>query len=158
MRKSFEEIIQQVNEFTFVMEEALKLLKNSPQNFKIKKKVETAFKGVQLALERHENLITDSVPPMIVDTSKYAKEFADTWKIYKDYMMEQFGIRMSSRMQVFRLTLLSEYANDDFQMATRWLEYYMANGAKNIYPVNELKPEDKNDSTESKAGFVLPKQ
>jgi hypothetical protein len=159
MRKTFDDIVQQVNEFSFVMEDAINLLKNTPQNFKLKKKIETAFKSISRAIERHEALITDAVPPMIVNTSPYAKEFVETWKIYKDYMLEQYGIRMGSRMQVFRLKLLAEYSNDDFQLAKKWLEYYMANGSANIYPVNQLKLDEKDDTnTKPKAGFSLPSQ
>lgn len=158
MRKTFDDIVQQVNEFTIVIEDALNLMKNTPQNFKLKKKVESANLSIQRAFEKHEALITDSVPPMIVNTSKHAKEFVDTWKIYKDFMLEQFGIRMGSRMQVYRLKLLAEYTNDDFALAAKWLEYYMARGSENIYPVKQLNTEEKNDTTQPKAGFTLPTQ
>jgi len=159
MRKSFDDIVQKVNELTFVIEEALNLLKNSPPNFKIKKKIETDIKSLKRSFERHEMLITDTVPPMIVNTSKHAKEFVETWRIYKDYMTEQFGIRMGTRMQAFRLKLLAEYTNDDFKLAAKWLEYYMARGSENIYPVKQLNSEEKNDqSTEQRASFALPKE
>ncbi len=158
MRKSFNNIISKLSEFSLLLEDALANLPNSAKNYKIKTKVDSAYKSLNRTIEIHESLITDVVPKLKVKTDGYTNEFIDIWNIYKDFMLEQFGIRMGSRMQIFRLQLLFDYSNNDFKLAASWLKYYMANGSSNIYPVNELKlkEEDGKSTTNKKAGFTLP--
>ena len=155
MKNTFNNIIQKFNEFNVLIEDVLNMLPNTPKNYKLKLKVEAAYKTLTRALQMHEDLITDIVPPVNIPTTDYPKEFIDTWNIYKDYLIEQFGIRMRSRMQIYRLELLFQYSNNDFKLATRWLKYYMAAGSSNIFPVNEQKLIQ--DEQSKKAGFKLPK-
>lgn len=158
MRKSFDNLVQKSNEYSMLLEDVLNNLPDSAKNYKLKKKVESAHKAFKRSMERHELLITDTVPPIKVKTDDYPKDFIDIWSVYKDFLTEQFGIRMGSRMQVYRLSLLFELADKDFTKATNWLKYYMAAGSSSIYPVNELKIEEKNgEKKEKKAGFTLPK-
>jgi len=157
MKQTFEKVIQKTNEFNVVIEDVLNLLRDTPKNFKLKKKVEAAYRSLKRSMEMHEGLITDVVPPINHKKTDYPADFIDTWNIYKDYLTEQFGIRMGSRMQLYRLKLLFEHTNKDFSIARRWLEFYMASGSANIFPVNEQKLEEINErKKEQKAGFIIP--
>jgi len=157
MRDTFEKAVQKTNEFNVLIEDLLNVLPDTAKNYKLKKKVEAAYKSLKRAMEMHESLITDVVPKLKVKTDSYPADFVDTWNMYKDYLVEQFGIRMGSRMQKFRLQLLFDYTNNDFKQATRWLQFYMAAGSASIYPVNEQKLEEKNDQQKGQnTGFVLP--
>ena len=137
----------------------LNSLPDSPKNYKLKKKIEAAYRTLKRAIQRHEDLITDSVPAIKSKKEAYPKEFIEIWNVYKDFMIEQLGIRMGSRMQKFRLELLFDLTDNDFLKAAKWLKYYMASGSQNIYPVKDFvieQTEEKNDG--KKAGFVLPGQ
>lgn len=157
MKDSFNNIVQKTNEFNILLEDVLNSIPDSAKNYKLKKKIEASYRMVKLALERHEDLITDAVPKLKNKTDDYPKEFIDTWNIYKDFLVEQFGIRIRSRMQMFRLKLLFELTDNDFNKATKWLQYYMAAGSASIYPVNEFDiKENKKDEQKRQAGFTLP--
>lgn len=158
MRDSFNNVIQKSNEFGLLIEDVLNNMADTPKNFKLKKKVEAAYRSFKRALEMHESLISDAVPPLKQKTDDYPKDFIDAWQVYKDFLIEQFGIRMGSRMQVYRLVLLFELTGNDFKKATRWLHYYMAAGSSNIYPVNDFKLEEPktNDEKKTTAGFRIP--
>lgn len=125
---------------------------DTPKNYKLKKKLEAAHRSLQLAIDRHEDVISDAIPPIKHKTDDYPNDFVETWSIYKDFLIEQFGIRMQSRMQKFRLQLLFELTENDFKKATRWLQYYMASGSSNIFVVNELKIEEKKDESKGPKG------
>lgn len=156
MRKTFDNIVQQFNEFSILIEDVLNNMVDTPKNYKLKKKVEAAHKALRIALDRHEDVISDAIPPIKHKTSDYPKDFVDTWSVYKDFLIEQFGIRMQSRMQKYRLQLLFELTENDFKKANKWLQYYMAAGSSSIYPVNELKIEEKKDEQKGiKAGFSI---
>ena len=156
MKDSFDAIIQKTNEFNLLLEDVMNILPDTSKNYKLKKKIEAAYKSLKRSLERHEDLITDSVPP-ITRKMDYPPEFIEAWNIYKDYLIEQFGIRMRSRMEKFRLKLLYDLSEKDLTKATRWIEYYMAAGSSNIYPVNDFEIKKKEDEQQkTTAGFVLP--
>jgi hypothetical protein len=156
MKDSFNTVIQKTNEFNVLLEDVMNMLPDTSKNYKLKKQMESAYRTLKRALERHEDLITDSVPPISTKID-YPQEFHEAWNIYKDYLIEQFGIRMRSRMEKFRLKLLYELSEKDFIKATRWLEYYMAAGSSNIYPVNDFEIKKKEDDKQkTTAGFVLP--
>lgn len=156
MRKTFDNIVQQHNEYTVIIEDVINMLPDTPKNYKLKKKVEAAHKSMKQAIYRHEDVISDAIPPIKHKTSDYPKDFVDTWSVYKDFLIEQFGIRMQSRMQKYRLQLLFELTENDFSKANKWLQYYMAAGSSNIFLVNELKLEEKKDEQKgTKAGFSI---
>ena len=157
MKATFDKVIQHTNELNLLIEDMLNIIPNTAKNFKLKKKFESAYRTLKRSMEAHHAIISDVVPPIKNNKSSFPPEFIETWNIYKDYMVEQFGIRMGSRMQLFRLQLLFEYTNNDFKLAAKWLKYYMASGSSNIYPVNEVKiQEQKNKNDDKKAGFTLP--
>jgi hypothetical protein len=156
LKDSFNIVIQKTNEFNLLIEDAMNMLPDTSRNYKLKKQIESAYRTLKRSMERHEDTITDSVPP-IGGKIECPPEFNETWNIYKDYMTEQFGIRMGSRMEKYRLKLLYETAEKDFNKATRWLQYYMAAGSSNIYPVNDFKIKKEDEQPEKRtAGFILP--
>ncbi|MBC8489076.1 MAG: hypothetical protein H8D45_23895 [Bacteroidetes bacterium] len=157
MRDSFNNIIQKFNEYNILIEDVLNTFSDTPKNYKLKKKIEAAFRIVKRTMQRHEDMITDAMPPIKSKKNDYPNEFIEIWNIYKDFLIEQFGIRMKSRMQLFRLKLLFELTENDFIKAGKWLKYYMAAGSSSIYPVNDFKIEQTEIKNEGKkAGFTIP--
>lgn len=156
MRNSFNTIIQKANEFNMLIEDAMNMLPDTSKNYKLKKQLETAYRTLKKAMERHEEMITDSVPP-IPKKIECPPEFTENWNVYKDYLIEQHGIRMGSRMEKYRIKLLYEITEKDFAKAARWLEYYMGAGSGSIYPVNDFEIKKKDDEQQKRtAGFILP--
>lgn len=162
MKKTFEEMQQKGYEAQVVLEDVLSMMPTStPKQYKLKKKMEEAWKQFGRAMERHEMMITDVVPPVQVDLEGKAKRFVDTWKLYCDYMIEQHGTRMGSRMQQKRLDLLLDYTDNDLDKAANWLNYYMASGSANIYKVKEQQENGKQQTTQEttgKASFSIGKR
>lgn len=116
----------------------------------LKKRVDSVvYSGSKL-----ENVITDDTPPIPISSPWSKKEFKEHWKMYKDYLLEQHGVRMGSRMELFRMKFLKEQTGDDPDVAIRWLRYYMAQGALNVYKVVEQVNTKENEQT-TKAGFSL---
>ncbi len=159
MRDSFTNLVDKLNTFSELFEQILENLPNSARNYKLKTKSSAAYKAVSRALSRHDMLVTDSVPKLKVKLDDMSNEFIDTWNIYNDYMVEQHGIRMGSRMQKYRLELLIKYTERNLVTATSWLKFYMATGSQNIFPVNEIKTElNGKEKLSAKAGFTLPSE
>lgn len=160
MKESFNNIVDKTNHLNGKLENLFEILPDSPKFYKLKKQTEGAYKFLKQALERHNDLISDSVPKIRSKSADFPKEFIETWNIYKDYMIEQHGMRMRSRMIKFRLELLLDLTDKDFKLATRWLRYYMSAGSPSIYPVNEFEIKENNTDggKKGKAGFTIPTQ
>jgi hypothetical protein len=92
-----------------------------------------------------------------VDLDGKSKRFVDSWKLYCDYMVEQHATKMGSRMQQKRLELLMEMTDNDLELATKWLNYYMASGSANIFKVKEQQQSKQNgtEQTTNKASFSI---
>lgn len=156
MRKSYQELEQKLTELQMVIEDVSAIMPSgTTKNYKLKKKLEHAWGDVAKAMNRHEMLITDAVPKINFDMPSKKKEFLNVWQEYIDFMIEQHGTRMGSRMQKNRLELLMQLAGDDIDMAVRFLKYYMASGSANIYFVNEEKiiANEKGKQDTNKPGF-----
>lgn len=95
-----------------------------------------------------DQLITAGVQPLPVKFPWQDKEFTDHWRLYKDYLQEQHGIIMKSRMEIARLKKIKEFCNDDRSLVIRSVDFYMASGSPNIFQVNfeALKKEEPNET------------
>ena len=133
-----------------------------PTLTKLGTKIERLFVTVNHNLSKVEAFIP-IVDPITLKNEWGGDEFAEAWKFYKDYLKEQHGFVMRSRMELMRLKVVRDLCKDDAAMAIRLLDYLMAHGSITVYAVKELsiekpqKTEDDERSNEAKSGqIVLP--
>lgn len=103
---------------------------------RIRKSLAEAWGQVMESTEEIDTLVTESVQPLPVDFPWRDKEFTDHWRLYKEYLQEQHGIAMRSRMEIARLKAIRAICNDDRQLFIRSVDAYMAVGATGIFSVN----------------------
>jgi len=64
-------------------------------------------------------------------------DFLHTWSFYKEYLQEQHGISMRSRMEIKALKLLVEISENDPLRAVKYMEYAIAKGFKGFFKVDD---------------------
>ena len=91
------------------------------------------------AIEQHSGL---SVDPVEVTLPWNDDTFATAWSEWKDYLAEQHGKRMKSRMERAALEHLKELSDGDETLALQYLRFAMATGYQRFFKVtaknNEL--------------------
>jgi hypothetical protein len=161
MKKTWKNVEQKMYELQLVIEDAMAVFPDgSPKNWKMKKKLESAWRDVGRAMDQHDNMVNDVVPPIQMDMDGYAQEFIEIWNEYKDYMLEQQGVRMGSRMQMKRLNQILEFANNDIKLASKFINYYMAAGSIGIYKVKleETEQATENGQSKQETKLSIPKR
>ena len=80
--------------------------------------------------------MTESVQPLPVSFPWRDREFTQHWQLYKDYLQEQHGIVMRSRMEQARLKAILKYSGENRETFVRTIDFYMAFGTSGIFQVN----------------------
>ncbi len=62
-------------------------------------------------------------------------EFRNFWKTWKEYLQEQHGKLMRSRMEQTSLDYLAEISGGDPELAISYLKYAIANGYRSFFKV-----------------------
>jgi hypothetical protein len=62
-------------------------------------------------------------------------DFRYFWKTWKEYLQEQYGRSMRSRMEQMSLDYLSEISENNPDLAVSYLRYAMANGYRSFFKV-----------------------
>lgn len=73
--------------------------------------------------------------PIKVESPFDQEDFRYIWKTWKEYMQEQFGRSMRSRMEQMSLNYLSEISENNPDLAVSYLRYAMANGYRSFFKV-----------------------
>jgi len=73
--------------------------------------------------------------PIKVESPFDQEDFRYIWKTWKEYMQEQFGRSMRSRMEQMSLDYLSEISENNPDLAVSYLRYAMANGYRSFFKV-----------------------
>lgn len=121
---------------------------------RIRDSLSRSWEMLSESIDRLDEAFIDSVQPLPVDFPWRDKEFVAHWTLYKEYMNEQHGVVIKSRMEQSRLRLIKRYSNDDRQTFIRTIDYYMAIGAEGVFAVN-FEPEKKHTDNESKQTVTL---
>lgn len=100
---------------------------------KLRKAVSTAWSEITASADEIEQLLTAYVQPLPVEFPWKDKEFQALWKLYKDYLVEQHGLTMKSRMETARLKAVATMWNNDRQAVCQALNFYMAVGSATIF-------------------------
>jgi len=77
------------------------------------------------------------VDPIKVETPFDQDDFRYIWKTWKDYMCEQHGRLMRSRMEQMSLDYLADISGSNPDLAISYLRFAMANGYKSFFKVDE---------------------
>lgn len=76
------------------------------------------------------------VDPIKVESPFDQDDFRYIWKTWKEYMSEQHGKLMRSRMEQMSLDYLAEISESNSDLAISYLRYAMANGYKSFFKVD----------------------
>lgn len=87
----------------------------------------------------------DRIEPVEVKLPFEDDHFADSWKQWKEYLMEQFSIRISSRAEIKQLKRLKELSQNDQDKACKIIDMAMAYFYKGFYPLDDLQNKNKKD-------------
>lgn len=157
MKAHWDDLAEKLKELQSPLEEMLDSIPLSKRFFRMKQKIERCWKDVSRAYEKLDPFISDAIEAIPVNSPWGCDVFKNKWKFYKDYLKEQHGIQMQSRMEVARLEWLKANTNDNPATAIAWINFWIARGSDSIYKVNIDKTEEKNDEQQTKrAGFSLP--
>ena len=146
MKKNWDKLTKTLSDF----EAELNIFLRSPNiPISLAKKAMTLKKSWDLAIKQvnaFEQFMSPIEEIALTLPEGVSEKFIETWCIYKDYMIEQHGIIMRSRMELYRLKKLFEYSNNDPEIAIKYLEYYMT-GYKSVFKVIDSKKYE-NENTE----------
>lgn len=90
------------------------------------------------------------VPPVPVDCPFKSDVFTEAWKGWKDYLIEQHGIVLFSRVERMQLYVLNKYSDNNEDRAIQIINLCIARLYKTIYNFtdNDLKGKSKPNTIE----------
>lgn len=84
-----------------------------------------------------DKLMQNPIDPVDINIPFEEQAFIDTWKYWKEYLLETFGKSYKSREEQMALEYLEELSSGDPSKAIRYLKYSMANGYRKFFEVTE---------------------
>jgi hypothetical protein len=151
MKNKWERFTDEFNEFSDTLADLLNILPESKSFWKARTDIENKHRMLKRPLNYINEFFSEGIEA--VDIKGYlSKDFQDTWSVYKDYLREQHGIIMRSRMELMRLKWLIENTEKDTNKMKRWLEFYMATGSASIF---KIKEEENENDTKRRATFTI---
>ena len=100
---------------------------------KLQKYIEQWNKSKKMA-ETFDQFITP-LDPIKVESPFDQDDFRYFWKTWKEYLQEQFGRSIRSRMEQMSLDYLYEISEGNTDLAISYLRYAMANGYRSFFKV-----------------------
>jgi hypothetical protein len=100
---------------------------------KLQKYIEQWNKSKKM-VETFDQFITP-FDPIKVESPFDQDDFRYFWKTWKEYLQEQYGRSMRSRMEQMSLDYLSEISENNPDLAVSYLRYAMANGYRSFFKV-----------------------
>lgn len=129
------------------LNQALEMLPQYGSARKLRGQIEKSWQEVVDTSDVLDELVNSRIEPLPVDFPWTDKDFVGVWQLYKDYLLEQHGIEMQSRMEGARLRYIIKFSGSDRNKAIELIEYYMSYGGSNIFPVNFTQIPDKDGKT-----------
>lgn len=77
------------------------------------------------------------VDPIKVESPFDQEDFRYIWKTWKEYLQEQHGRLMRTRMEQMSLDYLGEISDNNVDLAINYLRFAMANGYKGFFKVED---------------------
>ena len=90
----------------------------------------------------------EPISPLEIKYPFQGSDFAETWKDYKDFLLESHNFTMKSRSEKYALSRLKKLSDNNVSRAMEMLGYFMSTNAKSIF----------NPSPRQLTGDELPKE
>ncbi len=90
-----------------------------------------------IMLHNEFDKLVEPVSPIDIKSPFKSAEFAETWKLYKEYLEETHKQYIPSRRELMMLRRLHKLSDKDEKRAIDFLEYYICHGSKGIYKPTE---------------------
>ncbi|MBD8349382.1 hypothetical protein [Dysgonomonas sp. HGC4] len=107
------------------------------------KRMQKAFKVVAdewnkiVTYHNEFDKLVEPIAPIDVKLPFPSTEFSETWKLYKDYLLEDHQKYMGSRRESIMLKRLKSLSEKNEKRAIEMLEYFIATGWKTMYKVTD---------------------
>lgn len=143
MKQIWDKLTESINQYnTMIGELALEPINDVRIKKAVKKLIEAWAK---LIAQRNElDRYMEPIEAISVKMPYETESFAEMWKTYKEYLVEDFSITMGSRRESITLNRLKKISNGNEQRAIDMLELFIANGYKSMFIPSEkqLKGEE----------------
>lgn len=161
MLEHWEKLGDEANKFKEQLEALLEMVPQSAKFYAATNNINKHWKRVQHAFSEMDPFITPVKSVEVNNALLAHPALAQTWELWKEYLVEQHGIHLRSRAEVMGLKRLSEISGGDAAKAARYLEFAMSRTDKNFYAVNDTElPASKTTdaATSGKTVVKLPVQ
>lgn len=145
--KKWAEHCDAIEKVRSIIEDIASQLPESGSGRKQRKAITDAWRIIGQTTDDIDELLNAAVQPLPIKFPWKDKEFMELWSLYKDFLWEQYGFQMKSRMENSRLNAIRDFCNGDRKLAMRSINFYMAYGTVGVFPVDfkNIKSEDKLD-------------
>lgn len=144
MKQSWDKHCENLNAMGDVLTELMETIPDSMRNVKIKNKLKKVWAKVRISTNSMDQFVSP-VKSIKVDSPWQTDKFQTAWQFWKDYLNEQHGFIMRSRMEVKQLKRLAELSANDPDKAIRILDVAEAGGYTRIFKIDE-EPEKENNN------------
>lgn len=153
MKKTWEELGEQVHKLQSTIQEIIEVLPNSPAMYKRERQLKADWEKFKRLFNKFDGFVTP-VAPVNVKEPWNDPEFLETWKYWKDYLIEQHGVFIRSRSEVMALKQLKDITENNPQKAIKYLEYAISGRYQNFFKLDEEQDKIEVDG-KSKTVFKL---
>lgn len=134
------EIIEQLHTSEDKLQEFIELAGLSASQLKKLNKFIAEWNKTKKMAEQFDKFISP-VDPIKVESWCDQEDFRYIWKTWKDYLTEQHGKLMRTRMEQMSLDYLAEISESDPDRAISYLRYAMANGYRSFFKIDKKDTE-----------------
>lgn len=103
-------------------------------------------KAVKIIIAEYNKLINqcneldkliEPIQPVSIRMPFESAEFAEMWKTYKEYLIEDFAIQIGSRREQILLNKIKKLSNNNERKSIDMIELFIANGYKSVFLPSE---------------------
>jgi len=138
LKNNYDELDKSLQQFKEKLEDLITYLPINKEMYNRKMDLKRSWKKSQDLLdEMGKSIIPLKNLPVEIPGNYNNPDFIQTWIFFKEYLEEQHGIIMKSRMEIKSLKRLVEISENDPGIATKFLEYAITKGSKGFYKVDD---------------------
>lgn len=136
MIKHWNEICAQIETSEGKLQEFIGSSGMSASQLKKLQKFIDEWNKIKKQAEAFDKFITP-LDPIKIESPFDQDDFRYIWKMWKEYLQEQHGILMRSRMEKMGLEYLSDISDNNPDLAINYLRFAMKSGYKSFFKVEE---------------------
>ena len=150
MIERWNEVCQQIEAADSRLQEFIDVSGQSVTQLRKLQKFTKEWNSVKKLAERFDQFISP-VDPIEVESPFDQEDFRYMWRMWKEYLQEQHGMLMRTRMEQSSLDFLSEISDNNPDLAISYLRFAMKSGYRGFFKVydkvkNSPPKQDKNGS------------